>query len=83
MRSAIRAIAILAVTTTTAGCMSIPSVWTKPGGDQSSFYQDKQQCIYQAQVATAGNPNEFAPMMEPGLVESCLRARGYVPESGS
>lgn len=58
-----------------AGC--VPTKWTKPDGDVSQFEQDKQQCIYEADLHTqAPGSNPFAALQ---LVPECLRAKGYVP----
>lgn len=55
------------------GC--VPQHWTKPGGTESQFDQDKQQCIYESDLHTqAPGANPFAALQ---LVPECLRAKGW------
>ncbi len=64
-------IASLTVLLALGGCAQ--SVWVKPGATQAQFQQDKQQCIYEAELH-GQNANPFNILY---LVPDCLRAKGY------
>jgi hypothetical protein len=69
-----RFIAVCAAVAVLAGCAS--AKWTKPNGDNSQFEQDKAQCVYEVDLNTQNAP--FNPFAKRGLIEECLRTRGYV-----
>jgi membrane-associated protease RseP (regulator of RpoE activity) len=54
-----------------------PAVWTKPGADSAQFEQDKAECLYEGNKATATDPNMFAGLMANNLAEQCMKIRGY------
>lgn len=71
------------------GCMTNKTVWEKPGGTQVGFDMDKQQCIYEARMATPATPmtgygsgfaDLFAEQLRKNELETlCMKARGYTP----
>lgn len=70
---------LLATVLTLAGCAG-NKVWTKPGGTEQSFQQDKWECQAQAsQMANAmGDPNNpFNAYMVADFTKDCLRMRGW------
>lgn len=65
-----------------SGCA--PMVWTKPGGTQDEFSQDKYTCLQESQQRTSGAVvNQFggaassSMVTNTGLFGSCMNARGW------
>lgn len=69
--------AVAALVVTLAGCIVPSGYFTKPDMDFAQFDHDKKQCIYEANLATAGNPDMASPLLMPGLMQQCMEAKGY------
>jgi len=52
----------------------VPMSYVKTGASSAEFEQDKQACIYDAQLHVNNDP-----MMWPMLVSQCLRVKGWSP----
>lgn len=62
-----------------AACSS-SYVVNKPGATQEQYTQDRNQCVYQAEIATAttAGDNPFIASSQAGVIaRHCLELRGY------
>jgi hypothetical protein len=83
---AMTACALLSLT----GCATkplTPARWSKAGGTQEMFMQDRYACLQQAQqprtagiVDSSGGSSFGTVVTSQGLLVSCMGARGYTPD---
>jgi hypothetical protein len=75
------------IPTVLAGCATGVSTWNRPGATQSEFARDRYACAQQSTgtqssghyIPGYGGRYDTGPVLNQGMYNACMEARGYTP----
>lgn len=71
---------LIAIALVLTGCAQ--TQWTHAHGDPARFERDRNECIYEAEKALAGNPSLIDRVANrSSLAVRCMETRGYRQEA--